>query len=124
MSNESNFHLNGFANKPNLHYWTRENYIYTSVCCTATKLLWFGLYGVKYGPYFLRTKMALGHQVNMSTCRKTLLLKKYTFPKIIKKSGFQENGSISYTARISMADVCQLFTNLIISSNGDISRIP
>lgn len=131
MSDEAHFHLSGFVNKQNFRYWAQENptELHQRPLHSNKVTVWCAMssYGV-IGPYFFEDENGL--PITVTSVRYVAMLETFVvkqlqrFPQIIDTAWFQQDGSTSHTARISMAAVRQLFGERVISRNGDIQWPP
>jgi hypothetical protein len=127
MSDEAHFHLSGFGNKQNYHYWSATNPTKlherplnsskVTVWCTISS---FGI----VGPYLFEDERE--RAVTVTGPRYIHMLENFLGPElachpVTEETFFQQDGGTSHTARDSMADVRNLFPNHAISRFGDIT---
>jgi len=127
MSNEAHFHLSGFVNKQNFHYWFVTNPIElherslhnskVTVWCAITS---FGI----IGPYFFEAERE--RTLTLTGPRYVHVLENFLGPELARhpvteETFFQQDAVINHTARDSMAAVRNLFPNHVISRYGDIT---
>lgn len=131
MSDEAHFHLNGFVNKQNFRYWAEGNptQLHQRPLHSKKVTVWCAMssYGL-IGPYFFENEDGVATTVTSDryvTMLETFVAQELqAFPLITENAWFQQDGSTSHTARISMTAVRRLFGNRIISRNGDIPWPP
>lgn len=131
MSDEAHFHLSGFVNKQNFRYWAQENptELHQRPLHSKKVTVWCAMssHGI-IGPYFFENEN--GFATTVTSDRYVAMLQTFVvqqlqrFPQIIDTAWFQQDGSTSHTARISMAAVHQLFGERVISRNGNIPWPP
>lgn len=124
MSDEARFHLSGYVNKQNFRFWSEVNprelhqqplhSTKVTVWCTMSSL------GI-IGPYFFEDGHGNAVTVTSQRCWTTFFTPQLVHYKVDNEIFFQQDGATSHTARVSMNIVNQLFSNHVISRNGDIA---
>ena len=129
MSDGAHFHLSGFVNKQNFHYWSATNPLEpherplhsskVTVCCAISS---FGI----IGPYFFEDEREKA--VTVTGPRYIHMLENVLGPElahhpVTEETFFQQDGATSQTAKDSMAAVRNFFPNHVISRYGDITRL-
>lgn len=127
MSDEAHFHLNGYVNKQNFRYWSQKNpkHLHQRPLHSHKVTVWCALssYGI-IGPYFFENEDGVATTVTSAGYVAMLETIVARNPQITDNAWFQQDGSTSHTARISMAAVRQLFGDRVISRNGNIPWPP
>ncbi|PNF23437.1 hypothetical protein B7P43_G10587 [Cryptotermes secundus] len=110
MSDEAHFHLSGFVNKQNFHYWSATNpkEIYERPLHSSE----------------VTVRCAIGKAVTVTGPRYVHVLESFLAPALARlpvkeEKFFQQDGATCHTARISMAAVNNLFPNHVISRYGN-----
>jgi hypothetical protein len=127
MSEEAHFHLSGFVNKQNFHYWSATNPIklHERPLHSSKVIVWCAIssFGI-IGPYFFEDERE--RAVSVTGLHYIHMLENFLSPELVchpvtKETFFQQDGTTSHTTRDSMAAVRNLFPNHVISRYGDIT---
>jgi hypothetical protein len=126
MSDEAHFHLSGFVNEQNFHYWSATNPIelHERPLHSSKVIVWCAIpsFGI-IGPYFFEDERE--RAVTVTRPRYVHMLN-FLGPElachpVTEETFSQQDGATSHTARDSMAAVRNLFPNRVISRYGDIT---
>ena len=124
MSDEAHFHVSGFVNKQNFHYWSQANpqalhekplhSQKVTVCCAMSAS---GIIRL----YFFENEA--GNAVTVNADRYVEMLQNFFTPQLARfpvneNTLFQQDGATSHTARMSMNAVNALFPNRVVSRMG------
>ncbi|KDR18551.1 hypothetical protein L798_07370 [Zootermopsis nevadensis] len=124
-------HLRGYVNKQNFRYWAEENpcLLHQSPLNSQKVTVWCGLssFGI-LGPYSFEDNN--GHAVTVSVERCAAMLNEFLLPELRRRHNdirlvwFQQDGTTSHMARISMQTVREMFPGRVISRYGDVAWPP
>lgn len=127
FSDEAHFHLNGFVNRQNCRYWSKENpkLKHQKPLHSPKVTVWAAISskGV-IGPFFFEDLR--GRNVTVNTERYTTMLEGFFTSEIENsrivnsRTWFQQDGATSHTSNQSMETVKQMFPGRLISRRGDI----
>lgn len=127
---EAHFHLSMYVNKQDFRYWAEENprLPHQSPLHSQKVTVWCGLssFGI-LGPYFFKDS---GHAVTVNAEHYMAKLNEFLLPELhwclndIRLVSFQQDGTTSHTAQISMQTVQEMFPGHVISRNGDVAWPP
>ena len=130
ISDEAYFHLTGYVNMQNHHYWADSNpkEVHERPLQSSKVTVWCAVssHGV-IGPYFFENEERI--TMTVTSNRYVEMLQSFVAPALnsfpqLHEAWFQQDGATSHTARQSMAAVRELFGNRVISRFGDISWPP
>jgi hypothetical protein len=117
MSDEAHFHLSGFVNKQNFHYWSATNptELHERPLHNSKVTVWcvISSFGI-ISPYFFEDERE--RAVTVTGPRYVHMLENFLGTElarhpVTKEMFFQQDGATSHTTRDSMAAVRNLFPN-------------
>ena len=127
MIDEAHFHLSGYVNKQNYHYWAPENPQELRQCPLHSErlIVWCGMasFGV-LGPYFFEDNE--GAAITATSERYVAMLRNFCEPELhchgidLSSVWFQQDGATIHTARASMSVLREMFPQHVISCGGDV----
>jgi len=127
MTDKAHFHLSGYVNKQNYHYWAPENpqELHQRPLHSEHLTVWCGitLFGV-LGPYFFEDNK--GAAVTVTSEHYVAMLCNFYEPELHRRGiyqspvWFQQDRATAHTASASMSVLRETFPQHIISHGGDI----
>jgi len=127
MSDEAHFHSHDTVNKQNFRYWSAANphKLHQRPTYDPKFTVWCVLWsrGV-IGPYFFEDEE--GKAITVTSQRYTEMINEFLSPNLPPNNGtlFQQDGATAHTAVISIAALCRLFLQWLISHFGDVPWPP
>ena len=122
MTEEAHFHLSGYVNKQNYHYWAPENpqQLQQRPVYSERLTVWCGIasFGV-IGPYFFEENE--GAAVTVTSKRYVAMLRNFCEPELrsrgidLSSVWFQQDGATAHTARASKSVLREMLPQHVIS---------
>jgi len=125
FSDEAHFHISGYVNKQNVHYWSGANprEIHQRPLHSARVTVWCTISRIGIiGPYFFDED---NYTVSVNSERYVAMIQEFFGPVLEELNAglvwFQQDGATAHTARKSMAVLREMFPGRLIFLRGDIS---
>ena len=126
-TDEACFHLSGYVNKQNYHYWAPENpqELNQHPLHSERLTVWCGITSFAVlGPYFFEDSE--GAAVTVTSERYVAMLRNFCEPELCHRGidlssvWFQQDGATAHIARASMSVLREMFPQHVISRGSDI----